>query len=151
MQAYIVSSVRTAIGKAPHGALHHVRPDDLGAIALKGALAKVPALSGDLIEDVIMGCAMPEAEQGYNIGRVIAQRAGLPDSVAGATINRLCSSGLQSISMAHQAITLGQSAAIIAGGNRIHESHSDGRARSVAQSSLNGALSSGVLHDGANG
>jgi acetyl-CoA acyltransferase len=116
MQAYIVSSVRTAIGKAPHGALHAMRPDDLGAIALQGALAQVPDLSVESIEDVIMGCAMPEAEQGYNLGRVIAQRAGLPDSVAGATINRLCSSGLQAIATAHQAITLGQSAVMIAGG-----------------------------------
>jgi acetyl-CoA acyltransferase len=116
MQAYIVSSVRTAIGKAPHGALHTMRPDDLGAIALQAILAQVPALSPDLIEDVVIGCAMPEAEQGYNLGRVIAQRAGLPDSVAGATINRLCSSGLQAIATAHQAITVGQSAVMIAGG-----------------------------------
>ncbi|MEL6491071.1 MAG: acetyl-CoA C-acyltransferase [Cyanobacteria bacterium J06621_3] len=116
MQAYIVSAVRTAIGKAPHGALRHMRPDDLGAIALKGALGKVPNLSPDLVEDVVIGCAMPEAEQGYNLGRVIAQRAGLPDSVAGATINRLCSSGLQAIATAHQAIMTGQSAVMIAGG-----------------------------------
>ncbi len=116
MQAYIVSSVRTAIGKAPHGTLRHMRPDDLGAIALKAALAKVPNLPAALVEDVVIGCAMPEAEQGYNLGRVIAQRAGLPDSVAGATINRLCSSGLQAIATAHQAITTGQSAVMIAGG-----------------------------------
>ncbi|MEL7359410.1 MAG: acetyl-CoA C-acyltransferase [Cyanobacteria bacterium J06560_6] len=116
MQAYIVSAVRTAIGKAPHGALRHMRPDDLGAIALKGALGKVPNLSPDLVEDVVIGCAMPEAEQGYNLGRVIAQRAELPDSVAGATINRLCSSGLQAIATAHQAVTTGQSAVMIAGG-----------------------------------
>jgi acetyl-CoA acyltransferase len=116
MQAYIVSSVRTAIAKAPHGALHNIRPDDLGAIALQAALKRVPALSADLIEDVVVGCAMPEAEQGYNLGRVIAQRAGLPDSVAGATINRLCSSGLQAVAMAHQAIASGQSAVMVAGG-----------------------------------
>lgn len=116
MQAYIVSSVRTAIGKAPHGTLSHMRPDDLGAIALQGALAQIPALPSEIVEDVVIGCAMPEAEQGYNLGRVIAQRAGLPDSVAGATINRLCSSGLQAIATAHQAITSGQSAVMIAGG-----------------------------------
>jgi acetyl-CoA acyltransferase len=116
MQAYIVSAVRTAIAKAPHGALHSIRPDDLGAIALQGALQPIPALSPDLIEDVVIGCAMPEAEQGYNLGRVIAQRAGLSDAVAGATINRLCSSGLQAIAMAHQAITSGQSAVMVAGG-----------------------------------
>ncbi len=116
MQAYIVSSVRTAIGKAPHGTLRHVRPDDLGAIALQKALAQVPNLAPEMVEDVIIGCAMPEAEQGYNLGRVIAQRAELPDSVAGATINRLCSSGLQAIAIAHQAITFRQSAVMIAGG-----------------------------------
>ena len=116
MQAYIVSSVRTAIGKAPRGTLSHTRPDDLGAVVLQGALAQVPALSPDLVEDVVIGCAMPEAEQGYNLGRVIAQRAGLPDSVAGATINRLCSSGLQAIATAHQAIASGQSAVMVAGG-----------------------------------
>lgn len=116
MKAYIVSSMRTAIGKAPRGTLAHMRPDDLGAIALKETLTRTPNLPPELIEDVIVGCAMPEAEQGYNLGRVIAQRAGLPDSVAGATINRLCSSGLQAIASAHQAISLGQSAVTIAGG-----------------------------------
>ncbi|MEL7352789.1 MAG: acetyl-CoA C-acyltransferase [Cyanobacteria bacterium J06649_5] len=116
MQAYIVSAMRTAIGKAPRGALSHVRPDDLGAIALQSALAQVPNLPPEIVEDVVIGCAMPEAEQGYNLGRVIAQRAGLPDSVAGVTINRLCSSGLQAIATAHQAITSGQSAVMIAGG-----------------------------------
>ncbi|MEL6778201.1 MAG: acetyl-CoA C-acyltransferase [Cyanobacteria bacterium J06597_16] len=116
MQAYIVSAVRTAIGKAPHGTLSHMRPDDLGAIALQSALTQVPNLPPEIVEDVVIGCAMPEAEQGYNLGRVIAQRAGLPDSVAGVTINRLCSSGLQAIATAHQAITSGQSAVMIAGG-----------------------------------
>ncbi|MEO1396838.1 MAG: acetyl-CoA C-acyltransferase [Cyanobacteria bacterium J06634_5] len=116
MQAYIVSAMRTAIGKAPRGTLSHVRPDDLGAIALQSALAQVPNLPPEIVEDVVIGCAMPEAEQGYNLGRVIAQRAGLPDSVAGVTINRLCSSGLQAIATAHQAITSGQSAVMIAGG-----------------------------------
>lgn len=116
MQAYIVSAMRTAIGKAPRGTLSHVRPDDLGAIALQSALTQVPNLPPEIVEDVVIGCAMPEAEQGYNLGRVIAQRAGLPDSVAGVTINRLCSSGLQAIATAHQAITSGQSAVMIAGG-----------------------------------
>lgn len=116
MQTYIVSAVRTAIGKAPRGTLSHMRPDDLGAIALKGALAQIPRLSPEQVEDVVIGCAMPEAEQGYNLGRVIAQRAGLPNSVAGVTINRLCSSGLQAVATAHQAITSGQSAVMIAGG-----------------------------------
>jgi acetyl-CoA acyltransferase len=116
MQAYVVSTVRTAIGKAPHGSLRQVRPDDLGAIALQGALNKVPTLMPNFVEDVLMGCALPEAEQGYNLGRIVAQRAGLGDLVAGATINRLCASGLQAIASAHQAITLNQASVIVAGG-----------------------------------
>jgi acetyl-CoA acyltransferase len=116
LEAYIVSSVRTAVGKAPRGILRHIRPDDLGAIAVKGAIANVPGLEPDHIEDVIFGCAFPEAEQGFNLGRMIAQRAGLPDSVAGCTVNRFCSSGLQSIAMAAQAIATGQSEVIVAGG-----------------------------------
>jgi acetyl-CoA acyltransferase len=114
--AYIVSSVRTAVGKAPRGSLRHVRPDDLGAIAVKGAIAEVNGLEPQAIDDIIIGCAFPEAEQGFNLGRIIAQRAGLPDSVAGVTVNRFCSSGLQTIAMASQAIATGQADAIIAGG-----------------------------------
>jgi acetyl-CoA acyltransferase len=116
MNAYIVSTVRTAVGKAPRGALRNSRPDDLGAAAVRGAIAKVPQLISNHIEDMIMGCAMPEAEQGYNLARVIALRAGLPDSVAGCTVNRLCSSGLQSIAMATQAIAWGQADVMVAGG-----------------------------------
>jgi acetyl-CoA acyltransferase len=115
-QAYIVSSVRTPIGKAPRGKLRTMRSDDLGAIAVNAALAKVPDLDLNRIDDVIIGCAFPEAEQGFNLGRVIAQRAGLPDSVAGATVNRFCASGLQAIALAHQAIVTGQAAIMIAGG-----------------------------------
>lgn len=114
--AYIVSSVRTAVGKAPRGTLRHMRPDDLGAIALRGALAPVTGLVSNQVEDVIMGCAMPEAQQGYNLGRITALRAGFPDSVPGCTINRLCSSGLQAIAMATQAIAWGQAEVIVAGG-----------------------------------
>lgn len=114
--AYIVSSVRTAIGKAPRGTLRHVRPDDLGAITVKAALDRVPDLDPMLIDDLIIGCAMPEAEQGFNLGRIIGQRIGLPDTVAGVTVNRFCASGLQTIAMATQAIVTGQAEAIIAGG-----------------------------------
>lgn len=114
--AYIVSSVRTAVGKAPRGTLRHMRPDDMGAIVVKGAIAKVEGLEPDLIEDLIIGCAFPEAEQGFNLGRVIAQRAGLPDSVPGCTVNRFCASGLQTIAMATQAIATEQADVIIAGG-----------------------------------
>ena len=114
-EAYIVSSVRTAIGKAPRGTLHNVRPDDLGATAVKGAIAKIPNLDPATIEDVIMGCAFPEGEQGFNLGRIVARNAGLPDSVPGCTVNRFCASGLQTIAMASQAIMTGADV-IVAGG-----------------------------------
>jgi acetyl-CoA acyltransferase len=113
---YIVSSVRTPIGKAPRGTLRNMRPDDLGAIAVAGAIAKVPQLDLNEIEDAIFGCAFPEGEQGFNLGRIIAKRAGLPDSVAGATVNRFCASGLQAIAIAHMAISMGQAEVIVAGG-----------------------------------
>ncbi|MEM9273381.1 MAG: acetyl-CoA C-acyltransferase [Cyanobacteria bacterium P01_F01_bin.143] len=115
-EAYIINSIRTAIGKAPRGSLHHMRPDDLGAIAVKGAIAKTPNLDPQQIDDLIMGCAFPEGEQGMNLGRIVAQRAGLPNSVPGCTVNRLCASGLQSIVMASQAIMTGQADVIVAGG-----------------------------------
>lgn len=114
--AYIVSSVRTAVGKAPRGTLRHTRPEDLGAAVLRGALERLPALSAQDIDDVIMGCAMPEAEQGFNLGRLAALRAGFPDTVPGCTVNRLCASGLQTIAMATQAIAWGQADVILAGG-----------------------------------
>ena len=114
-EAYIVSSVRTAIGKAPRGTLHNVRPDDLGATAVKGAIAKIPNLDPATIEDVIMGCAFPEGEQGFNLGRIVARNAGLPDSVPGCTVNRFCASGLQTIAMSSQAIMTGADV-IVAGG-----------------------------------
>ncbi len=115
-ETYIVSSVRTAVGKAPRGTLRNMRPDDLGAIALQGALQKVPNLPIESIDDAIFGCAFPEAEQGFNIAKIIASRAGLPDTVAGATVNRFCASGLQAIAMAAQAIATGQAEIIVAGG-----------------------------------
>lgn len=114
--AYIVSSVRTAVGKAPRGTLRNLRPDNMGAIVVKGAIAEVKGLEPDQIDDLIFGCAFPEAEQGFNLGRVIAQRAGLPDSAAGCTVNRFCASGLQTIAMATQAIQTGQAEVIVAGG-----------------------------------
>ncbi|WP_299406318.1 acetyl-CoA C-acyltransferase [Acaryochloris sp. IP29b_bin.148] len=114
--AYIVSSVRTAIGKAPRGTLRNSRPDDLGATATRGALGKVSQLEPHQVDDLIMGCSFPEAEQGFNLGRVIAMRAGLPHSVAGCTVNRFCSSGLQTIAMATQAIATGQAEVMVAGG-----------------------------------
>ncbi|NET03473.1 MAG: acetyl-CoA C-acyltransferase [Merismopedia sp. SIO2A8] len=115
-EAYIVSSVRTAVGKAPRGSLRNVRPDDMGAAVVKGAIAKVKGLEPEQIDDLIFGCAFPEAEQGFNLGRIIAQRAGLPNSVAGCTVNRFCASGLQAIAIATQAIWTEQAKVIIAGG-----------------------------------
>ena len=115
-EAFIVSSVRTAVGKANRGTLRTTRPEKLGAEAIKGALARVDGLSPDDVDDVIMGCAFPEGPQGMNMGRAIAQKAGLPDHVPGATVNRFCSSGLQTIAMATQAIVTGQADVMVAGG-----------------------------------
>ncbi|MEM9448781.1 MAG: acetyl-CoA C-acyltransferase [Cyanobacteria bacterium P01_E01_bin.6] len=114
--AYIVSTVRTPVGKAEKGTLRYMRPDDLGAIAVNGAIARVPELEPYHIDDVLIGCAFPESEQGFNLGRIIAQRATLPDSVAGCTINRFCASGLQAIAMATQTIMVGHANVIVAGG-----------------------------------
>lgn len=115
-EAVIVSAVRTAVGKAPKGALRSTRPDDLGAIAVKGALERVPALDPKEVEDVIVGCAMPEAEQGMNVARIISLRAGLPNNAAAMTINRFCASGLQSIALAAERIRAGGADVIVAGG-----------------------------------
>lgn len=115
-EAYLVSSVRTAVGKAKRGSLRHMRPEDLGGIVVKGAVDKVKGLEPEQIDDVLIGCAMPEGQQGLNMGRIVAQKAGLPDSVPGATINRFCSSGLQTIAMASQSIMAGHAEVMVAGG-----------------------------------
>ena len=112
----IASAVRTAIGKAPRGALRTTRPDDLSAFAINGALARMTQLDRSEIEDVILGCAMPEAEQGLNVARVASFRAGLPVTCSAMTINRFCSSGVQSIAMAVDRIRGGGAEAIVAGG-----------------------------------
>lgn len=114
--AVIVTSLRTPVGKAKRGALRFMRPEKMGAEAVRAALDHTPNLSAEEIDDVLIGCAFPEGSQGMNVGRIIAGRAGLPDSVPGATVNRFCSSGLQTIAMANQAIGLGQAECIIAGG-----------------------------------
>ena len=95
--AVIVSTVRTAVGKAPKGTLSVMRPDELGAVAIKGALDRVPGLDPSFIDDVIIGCAMPEGEQGMNVARIASLRAGIPVEASAVTINRFCSSGLQGI------------------------------------------------------
>ncbi|MDR7421277.1 MAG: acetyl-CoA C-acyltransferase [Armatimonadota bacterium] len=115
-EAVIVSSVRTAVGKAPRGALKDTRPDELGALAVREAVRRVPGLSPDDVEDCILGCALPEAEQGLNMARAVALRAGLPITTAGMTINRFCSSGLQAIAIAAQQIMAGQHEVVVAGG-----------------------------------
>lgn len=115
-EAVIVSSVRTAVGKAFKGTLRSTRPDDLAAIAIRAALARVPSLNPKEIEDVIFGCAMPEAEQGMNVARIASLRAGLPVEASAMTINRFCSSGLQSVAIAAERIIAGQAEVILAGG-----------------------------------
>src|SRR5579872_5015459 len=115
-EVVIVSSVRTPVGRAFKGTLRTTRPDELAAVAIKGALGRVPELDAREIEDVIFGCAMPEAEQGMNVARIAALRAGLPVEVSAMTINRFCSSGLQAIAMAAERIMAGGAEAIVAGG-----------------------------------
>jgi acetyl-CoA acyltransferase len=115
-EAVIVSAVRTAVGKASKGALRTTRPDDLGALVIKEAVARAGGLDPKEIEDVILGCAMPEAEQGMNVARISSLRAGLPVQSSAMTINRFCSSGLQSIAIAAQRIMAGQGEVAVAGG-----------------------------------
>ncbi|HWF12329.1 MAG TPA: acetyl-CoA C-acyltransferase [Candidatus Acidoferrales bacterium] len=116
IDAVIVSSVRTPVGKAFKGTLRSTRPDDLAAIAMQEAIRRVPGLNPADIEDVILGCAMPEGEAGMNIARIASQRAGLPPEVPAITINRFCSSGLQAIAMAAERIMVGHAGVILAGG-----------------------------------
>jgi len=115
-EVVIASSVRTAVGKAFKGTLRSSRPDDLAAIAIRGVLDRIPQLEVREIEDVILGCAMPEAEQGMNVARIASLRAGLPVDCAAMTINRFCSSGLQAIALAADRIASGATEVMIAGG-----------------------------------
>ncbi len=114
--AYIVSATRTPVGKAPRGMFKNVRPDDLLAHVLKAAVAQCPGLDLTAIDDVIVGCAMPEAEQGMNVARIGLLLAGFPDSVSGLTINRFCSSGVQAVALAADRIRLGEADVMIAAG-----------------------------------
>src|SRR5690242_15510250 len=114
--AYIVAAVRTPVGKAPRGMFRHVRPDDMLAHVLKGAISQVPGLDPHDIADVIVGCAMPEGEQGMNVARIGVLLAGLPDSVPAMTINRFCSSGLQAVALAADRIRTGDDDVVIAAG-----------------------------------
>src|SRR4051812_37733702 len=112
----IASATRTAVGRAVKGTLKDTRPDDLAVAVLIEALRRVPGLKADAIEDVVLGCAMPEAEQGLNLARNAVLLAGWPDTVAAETINRFCSSGLQAIAHAAQSVQVGQHQAVVAGG-----------------------------------
>ena len=115
-EAVIVSAVRTAVGKAPRGSLRSVHPTDLAATVIRSAVERVPGLDPKEIDDVILGCAMPEAEQGLNMARIALLRAGLPTDVPGQTVNRFCASGLQTIAIAAQQVMSGMGDVIVAGG-----------------------------------
>ena len=114
--AVIVSAARTAVGKAPGGTLRGARPDELGATAIAAALSRAPGFDPADIDDVILGCAMPEAEQGMNVARIASLRAGIPVSAAAVTVNRFCSSGLQAVAYAAERVMCGFASAIVAGG-----------------------------------
>jgi acetyl-CoA acyltransferase len=116
-EAVIVDCLRTAVGKATKGTLRKTRPDDMAAAVIRALMEKYPQVEREAVDDVILGCAMPEAEAGMNMARIAALRAGLPDAVPGVTINRFCSSGLQSIAMAADRIRSGSASVIIAGGS----------------------------------
>ena len=115
-EAVVVSAIRTAVGKAPRGILKDTRPDDIAAIVIKEALSRVPGLKMEEVDDIVLGCAFPESDQGLNLARVVAMRAGFPYSVPGQTVNRFCSSGLQAIATAAYEIMVGAADVIIAGG-----------------------------------
>ncbi len=115
-EAVIVSAVRTAVGKAPRGILRYTRPDEVGAAVLKEVVKRTPGLEPVEIDDVIIGCAFPEVEQGMNLGRILTQRAGFPESVPGQTVNRFCASGLQAIAIAAEKIMCGFAEIVVAGG-----------------------------------
>ena len=115
-EAVIVAAVRTAVGKAPKGTLRHMRPDDMAAVVLAEAVRRVPGLHPEEIDDVILGCAMPEGEQGMNVARIAALRAGFPYTVPAMTVNRFCASGLQTIALATERIAAGFAEVILAGG-----------------------------------
>src|SRR5688572_30840510 len=114
--AVIVSAVRTAVGKAPKGTLNATRPDEMAATVIAEALRRAPGIEPREIDDVILGCAMPEAEQGMNVARIASLRAGVPIEASAVTINRFCSSGLQAIAFAAERIRSGGAGAIVAGG-----------------------------------
>src|SRR3954464_8442156 len=116
-EAVIVAGARTAVGKAPRGALRTTRPDDMAAAAIADVLRRAEGLDPSEIEDVVIGCAIPEGEQGMNVARIAALRAGLPESVAAQTVNRFCSSGLQTIAQSAERIMAGFWECVLPGGH----------------------------------
>src|SRR6478609_9240056 len=112
--AYIVAATRTPVGKAPRGMFRNTRPDDLLAHALKSVMAQAPSIDPAAVDDVIIGCAIPEAEQGMNVARIGLLLAGFPNTVSGMTINRFCSSGVQAVALAADRIRLGEADVMIA-------------------------------------
>lgn len=115
-QAYVVSTVRTPVGKAYKGSFAKTRPDDLAAVAMREAIKRVPGLKDEDIDDIIMGCAMPEGEQGMNVARIAQMRAGIPPQITAMTVNRFCASGLQAIAQGMESVKLGNADVILAGG-----------------------------------
>ena len=120
-EVVIVSSVRTAVGKAPKGTLRQTRPDDMAAAVIRAALGRVPAVEPAMVDDVILGCAMPEAEQGMNMARQAALLAGIPVSAGAMTVNRYCASGLNAIALGANAIRAGEADVVVAGRRRVDE------------------------------
>src|SRR3954467_238797 len=116
LNVMIASAVRTPVGRALKGTLRSTRPEDLAATAMAAALARVPGIRAEDVEDVILGCAMPEAEQGLNVARIASLRAGIPVQASAVTVNRFCASGLQAIGFAADRIKAGGASVIIAGG-----------------------------------
>ena len=140
--AVIVSACRTPVGRARKGALAGTRPDDLGALVLREALSRAGGVEPASIDDVILGCAFPEAEQSLNVGRLCALAAGLPDTVPAMTVNRFCASGLQSIAQAADRIETGAARAVLAGGI---ESMSSGSLGSMLRLRRGGEYTAGRL------
>jgi len=115
-ESFVVTALRSAVGKAKRGTLRHMRPEQLGAAAVRAAVERTPGLAPQSIDDVLIGCAFPEGPQGMNIGRIIAGAAGLPLTVPGVTVNRFCASGLQTVAMAMQSVATGSAEVVVAGG-----------------------------------
>ena len=143
--AVIVSAARTAVGKAPNGALRGTRPDELAAAAIGAAITRAPGLAAADVDDVILGCAMPEAEQGMNVARIASLRAGIPVTASAVTVNRFCSSGLQAIAYAAERIMCGFASRHRGRRHRVDEPRADGRQQDRPEPDADGRLSGRLL------